>query len=147
MAEEAFASFDWNDGRWVSYLDSVTIPADRPYDVTVERLKRKWFKKNVDDSLEFDPTAANGAPSEKPTSPDPTTANTEAPNPPGPAPARAAPPSSIKEFILRRETLYYLMSGWLLFNAVLYLLPLDSSLSRQAYHRACNAAFLKSFTK
>ena len=36
MAEAAFESFDWEDERWVSYLGQVTIPADRPYESTVQ---------------------------------------------------------------------------------------------------------------
>jgi len=142
MAEEAFASFDWKDERWVSYLDSVTIPADRPYDATVERLKRKWFKKHLDDSLEFDASTQTGVPN--PTSnPVPKPA---APKPAAPAPA-APPPATLKEFVLRRDTMYLLMSAWLLFNSVLYLIPMNSLLSQQGYHRACNAAFIKSFAK
>eukprot|EP00656_Telonema_subtile_P014736 TRINITY_DN17614_c0_g1_i2.p1 TRINITY_DN17614_c0_g1~~TRINITY_DN17614_c0_g1_i2.p1 ORF type:complete len:244 (+),score=83.98 TRINITY_DN17614_c0_g1_i2:536-1267(+) len=43
--------------------------------------------------------------------------------------------------------MYFLMSAWLLFNAVVYMVPIDAALSAAAYHRACNAAFLKSFMK
>jgi hypothetical protein len=40
------------------------------------------------------------------------------------------------------------MSLWLLFNAVVYALPIsDAATSATAYHRACNAAFLKAFSE
>ena len=40
------------------------------------------------------------------------------------------------------------MSIWLLFNAVVYGLPFsDAATSSTAYHRACNAAFLKAFAE
>merc|ERR1712166_900308 len=148
MAEAAFESFDWEDERWVSYLGQVTIPADRPYESTVQRLKRKWFKKNIDESLEFDATSSSGTPSEPPPSEPAAASGSAAPPPTQPTAQPEAKPTSLKEFVLRRKTIHYLMSIWLLFNAVVYGLPFsDAATSSTAYHRACNAAFLKAFAE
>eukprot|EP00658_Telonema_sp_P-2_P012353 TRINITY_DN14708_c0_g2_i3.p2 TRINITY_DN14708_c0_g2~~TRINITY_DN14708_c0_g2_i3.p2 ORF type:complete len:192 (+),score=59.78 TRINITY_DN14708_c0_g2_i3:53-628(+) len=149
MAEAGFAAFDWSDDRWTSYINNITIPANKPYEATMQKLKRKWYKKNVDDSLELE-AASTPAPDPANDSEQPPAA-AEEPKP-KPADGSTAPPpaattpSSLKEFVMRKDSVYFLMSLWLLFNTVAYLIPFFGS-SSQAYHRACNAAFLKSFMK
>jgi len=142
MAEEAFNSFDFDsDAEWNDYFGRVTIPADRPYDETVVRMKRKWFKKNKDSSLDLDgrkPAAADSTPN---------TSSTKTP-PPTPQPVKSEP-KTMRAFFLRQETLYFLMSVWLCYNAIMYILPYNpfGISSEQSYHRACNAAFVKYLSK
>jgi hypothetical protein len=114
----------------------------------LQRLKRKWFKKNIDDTLEFDTASSSGAPT---AAPEPAAAESASQSVPPPQQPKAQPeakPTTLKEFILRRKTVHYLMSIWLVFNAVVYFLPFfDAATSTTAYHRACNAAFLKAFAE
>lgn len=149
MAEEAFDSFDFDsDTEWNEYLGRVTIPADRPYDDTVARMKRKWFKKNKDSSLDLDGRKPAAAADSTPTSNSAQSSSKPSPAP-TPQPAKAEP-KTMREFFLRQETLYFLLSVWLCFNAVMYILPFDilpDTTSEQSYHRACNAAFIKYLSK
>jgi len=136
-AEEAFAALDFEaDEEWKDYLARVTIPADRPYDETVARMKRKWFKKNKDSALSIDPGAAEPA------------SNQQSPPPPQQKTPAAPPkpePTTLRGFFLRQESLYLLMNIWLCYNVVMYFVPLGDN--GQAYHRACNVAFMKNFSK
>lgn len=62
------------------------------------------------------------------------------------APAKSTG-TSLKEHVFRQDTLYCILSGWLVYNAIMYVLPIGEVASHQAYHRACNAAFIKNFSK
>jgi len=147
MAEEAFAAFDFeSDSEWLSYFGRLDIPAGGDSEAKVTKLKRKWFKKNKDASLDVDPPRASASATSSNTS-----SNTSTPGP-STAPPKAAPqaakkeePTTLKEFFLRQETIYTALSIWLCANTVLYCLPLG--MSDQAYHRVCNVAFIRYIQK
>ena len=56
-------------------------------------------------------------------------------------------PKTISGFLLRKETMYLLMSTWLCANVVAFLVPTSLGGMDQGYSRACNAAFLKALSK
>lgn len=45
---EKYNSFNWDaSNEWKSYIEQVTIPDPSKQDEIVEKLKRKWYKKNI----------------------------------------------------------------------------------------------------
>jgi len=60
-----YKSFDWaNNAAWNSYINSITIPDPSKQEEIVEKLKRKWYKKNIDADWEYvePPKATNTTP-------------------------------------------------------------------------------------
>jgi glyoxylase-like metal-dependent hydrolase (beta-lactamase superfamily II) len=55
MAEKqlGFESFNWDHAEWKAYLASVTIPDPSKQSEIVEKLKRKWYKKNIDPDWDY----------------------------------------------------------------------------------------------
>jgi len=51
-AEQKYREFDWSSNpKWLAYLDNL-FPT--PSGSTLEKVKRKWYKKNIDSSLDID---------------------------------------------------------------------------------------------
>jgi len=51
--QKKYESFNWDNPEWKSYIDSVTIPDPSKQSEIVEKLKRKWYKKNIDPEWDF----------------------------------------------------------------------------------------------
>eukprot|EP00026_Physarum_polycephalum_P013505 Phypoly_transcript_13917.p1 GENE.Phypoly_transcript_13917~~Phypoly_transcript_13917.p1 ORF type:complete len:279 (+),score=53.43 Phypoly_transcript_13917:115-951(+) len=52
--QKKYDTFNWeNNSEWKSYIESVTIPDPSQQNEIVEKLKRKWYKKNIDPEWDY----------------------------------------------------------------------------------------------
>lgn len=52
--QKKYETFSWETNKeWQSYIDSVTIPDPSKQNEIVEKLKRKWYKKNIDTEWDY----------------------------------------------------------------------------------------------
>lgn len=52
--QKKYETFNWNNNKeWMNYIDSVTIPDPSKQNEIVEKLKIKWYKKNIDPEWDF----------------------------------------------------------------------------------------------
>jgi len=131
----SFDTFNFEaDEGWKNYLHNVTIPAGEDEDRVVDRLKKRYYKRNIDPTYEETPS----------TSPPPSSnTSSSSPNVPlrsnsGTTPSSTSPPppqSPASHSFLSLQNIWLMAHASVLLNSVLYLLPFFSRDSSTYYYR------------